>query len=68
MNDIIVPDYTLISAIILPILSLITAYFVIKTAVRNGVQEANRKAYDSLERIEDLLRGLNLQLTKKESD
>ncbi|MDQ7094243.1 DUF6019 family protein [Desulfosporosinus sp. PR] len=68
MNDMVVPDYTLISAIILPILGLVIIYFVIKLAVKNGVREANRKMYDTTERIEDLLRALNLQLTKKESD
>ena len=42
-------------------------YYVIKTAVRNGVQEANDSMLESVRQIERSIIELNMRITKKES-
>ncbi|EGW37349.1 DUF6019 family protein [Desulfosporosinus sp. OT] len=57
----------LIAIVILPILSAISLYYIIKMAVRNGVQEANARMLESVRALEDSTYEIKKGLNKKES-
>lgn len=51
------------------ILSFALLYYLIKTAVRNGVQEANKNIYESVNQIKTSIIKLDMQIkAKKESN
>jgi hypothetical protein len=48
-------------------LSLILFYYIIKTAVRNGVEQANARLIESVREIEKAVYEIKMEVAKKES-